>query len=48
AAARGISIEMNGDGSLCINGDAEQIRAAVAKLVENAIAYSPDRTTVNV
>ena len=48
AAARGVSIEMNGDGSLCINGDAEQIRAAVAKLVENAIAYSPDRTTVNV
>ncbi len=33
----GITIEIDGDESLCINGEAEQIQAALAKLIENAI-----------
>lgn len=48
AAQRGITIETGGDESLCINGEAEQIQAALAKLIENAITYSKDGSTVNV
>ena len=48
AAQRGITIETGGDESLCINGEAEQIQAALAKLVENAITYSKDGSTINV
>ncbi|WP_137652703.1 sensor histidine kinase [Bifidobacterium moukalabense] len=47
AALRGIAINVNGDESLEINGEAEQIQTALAKLVENAIAYSPDGASVN-
>ena len=42
AARRGITIDVSGDESLEINGEAEQIQTALAKLVENAIIYSPD------
>lgn len=42
ARQRGIDIEVNGDGSLEVNGDDEQIQTAIAKLLENAISYSPD------
>ena len=42
ARQRGIDIEVNGDGSLEVNGDGEQIQTAIAKLLENAISYSPD------
>ena len=38
---------MSGDESLEINGEAEQIQTALAKLVENAIIYSPDGASVN-
>ncbi|WP_368088840.1 sensor histidine kinase [Bifidobacterium catenulatum] len=48
AAPRGITIETGGDESLCINGEADQIQAALAKLIENAITYSKDGSTVNV
>ena len=48
AAQRGITIETGGDESLCINGEADQIQAALAKLIENAITYSKDGSTVNV
>ena len=48
AAQRGITIETVGDESLCINGEADQIQAALAKLIENAITYSKDGSTVNV
>lgn len=48
AAQRGITIETCGDESLCINGEADQIQAALAKLIENAITYSKDGSTVNV
>lgn len=47
AALRGIAINVNGDESLEINGEAEQIQTALAKLVENAITYSPDGASVN-
>lgn len=36
----GVSVTVLGDESLTVNGDAGQIRAAVAKLVHNAIVYS--------
>lgn len=48
AAQRGITIVTGGDESLCINGEADQIQAALAKLIENAITYSKDGSTVNV
>lgn len=48
AAQRGITIETCGDESLCINGEADQIQAALTKLIENAITYSKDGSTVNV
>lgn len=48
AAQRGITIETGGDESLRINGEADQIQAALAKLIENAITYSKDGSTVNV
>ena len=48
AAQRNITIDMKGDESLEINGEAEQIQAALAKLVENAITYSKDGSTINV
>lgn len=47
AARRGITIDVRGDESLEINGEAEQIQTALAKLVENAIIYSPDGASVN-
>lgn len=48
ATQRGITIVTGGDESLCINGEADQIQAALAKLIENAITYSKDGSTVNV
>ena len=48
AAQRGITIETGCDESLCINGEADQSQAALAKLIENAITYSKDGSTVNV
>ena len=47
AARRGITIDVSGDESLETNGEAEQIQTALAKLVENAIIYSPDGASVN-
>ena len=40
AKADRVQLHVDGDRSLVINGEAEQIRTAVTKLVENAIAYS--------
>lgn len=48
AAQRNITIDMKCDESLFINGEADQIQAALAKLIENAITYSKDGSTVNV
>lgn len=44
----GVELRVGGDDSLVINGEADQIRAAVTKLVENAIAYSPVGATVSI
>ena len=44
----GVRLVVAGDETLTVNGEADQIRAAVVKLVENAIAYSPEGGTVSV
>jgi two-component system, OmpR family, sensor histidine kinase SenX3 len=46
AEARDISIVRGGDGGLFVRGDESQLATAVANLLDNAIAYSPDRTRV--
>lgn len=46
--AHGVRVQAAGDDGLVSNGEPEQIRAAVTKLVENAIAYSPRGATVSV
>ncbi|NMN00082.1 ATPase [Bifidobacterium sp. DSM 109958] len=48
AKARGVRLDVSGQGDLTVNGDGDQIRAAIGKLVENAVAYSPDKGTVSV
>lgn len=40
AADAGVRVKLDGDRSLVVNGEADQIRTAVSKLVENAIVYS--------
>ena len=44
----GITVNIGGDDSLTVNGDAGQVTAAVAKLVQNALVYSPTSGVVNV
>ena len=44
----GISLAVEGDDSLVVNGDRDQIRTAIMKLVDNAILYSPTGSTVSV
>lgn len=46
--ASGVRVSVMGDRALMVNGDAAQIRTAVAKLVENAIQYSPRNGCVSV
>jgi two-component system sensor histidine kinase SenX3 len=46
AHARGISIVTNGAHDLKVFGNEEQVRAAVANLVANAVAYSGNDSTV--
>ncbi|ROT31934.1 cell wall metabolism sensor histidine kinase WalK [Micromonospora sp. HM5-17] len=46
ATARGISIVVEGDRELTVYGSDSQIATAVSNLVENAIAYSGEGTTV--
>ncbi|MGN0109790.1 MAG: sensor histidine kinase [Bifidobacterium sp.] len=48
AQQAGVQIELSGDDSLDINGESDQIKAAVGKLIENAIGYSPQGATVAV
>lgn len=48
AKDNGIRVEVSGEDDLMVNGDPGQIRVAVAKLVENAIAYSAQGTVVSV
>lgn len=44
----GVDIVVACDPGLCLNGDAVQIRAAVRKLLDNAMAYSPRGASVSV
>jgi two-component system sensor histidine kinase SenX3 len=46
ATARRISVVREGDGRLAVLGSAEQLALAVGNLVANAIAYSPEGSTV--
>ena len=48
AKDNGVRVEVSGEDDLMVNGDPGQIRVAVAKLVENAIAYSAQGTVVSV
>ncbi|WP_289093862.1 cell wall metabolism sensor histidine kinase WalK [uncultured Bifidobacterium sp.] len=48
AADRSIQLTLTGDVDLKVHGDADQIRTAVAKLVDNAVSYSDDGGAVSV
>ncbi|MFT8639309.1 sensor histidine kinase [Bifidobacterium sp.] len=48
AQAEKIALHVGGDATVGINGDSEQIEAALAKLIENAIGYSQANSSVNV
>ena len=43
-----VRVVVRGNRELMVNGDAEQIRTAVTKLVENAVQYSPQGGLVGV
>jgi two-component system sensor histidine kinase SenX3 len=46
ASARGISLEVTGERSVTVQGDEDLLVTALRNLLENAIAYSPDKTRV--
>jgi two-component system sensor histidine kinase SenX3 len=46
AQARGISVVTSGERGLKVLGNREQIAVAIGNLVANAVAYSPDRSSV--
>jgi two-component system, OmpR family, sensor histidine kinase SenX3 len=48
ATSRGISLEEGGEGGISIMGDEDLLVTALRNLLENAIAYSPDKTRVRV
>ncbi|GAA4696274.1 two-component sensor histidine kinase [Phytohabitans rumicis] len=48
ASARGIEVNVEGQRGLTVYGSDSQIATAVANLVENAVAYSAEDTTVDV
>jgi two-component system, OmpR family, sensor histidine kinase SenX3 len=48
ATARGISLEVTGEHAIAILGDEDLLVTALRNLLENAIAYSPDKTRVQV
>ena len=48
ATARGISLEVTGEPGICVQGDEDLLVTALRNLLENAIAYSPDKTRVEV
>jgi two-component system, OmpR family, sensor histidine kinase SenX3 len=48
AAAKGISVAARGSRRLTVYGSEGQLVTAVANLVENAIAYSPEETSVTI
>lgn len=48
AAERGQRIIVRGDDTLVVHGESAQIRAAIGKLLDNALRYSPGGATVSV
>ncbi|WP_242502787.1 sensor histidine kinase [Bifidobacterium pseudolongum] len=48
AQERGQRIAVSGSDALVVHGESEQIRAAIDKLIENALEYSPDGAVVSV
>jgi two-component system, OmpR family, sensor histidine kinase SenX3 len=46
ASARGISLEISGERGITILGDEDLLVTALRNLLENAVAYSPDKTRV--
>jgi two-component system, OmpR family, sensor histidine kinase SenX3 len=48
ATARGISLEVTGERGISILGDEDLLVTALRNLLENAVAYSPDKTRITV
>ena len=48
AEQAGVHLEVDGDESLMVNGEKDQIRVAITKLVDNAIAYSHKGSSVGI
>lgn len=48
ASAKGVRIDVLGDDALKVHGDDEQIRTALVKMLDNAVAYSPHGSAVTV
>ena len=48
AQERGQRIAVSGSDELVVHGESEQVRAAIDKLIENALEYSPDGAVVSV
>jgi two-component system sensor histidine kinase SenX3 len=46
ASARGISLEVSGEPGIAVMGDEDLLVTALRNLLENAVAYSPDKTRV--
>jgi two-component system, OmpR family, sensor histidine kinase SenX3 len=46
ASARGITLEVTGERGITVMGDEDLLVTAVRNLLENAVAYSPDKTRV--
>ena len=48
ASAKNIELRLTGDTGVAVSGSESQLATAVANLIGNAIAYSPDDTTVTI
>jgi two-component system, OmpR family, sensor histidine kinase SenX3 len=48
ASARGIELAASGSHGLCVLGDEDLLVTALRNLLENAVAYSPDKTRVGI
>ncbi|MFT8704415.1 sensor histidine kinase [Bifidobacterium aquikefiricola] len=48
ADAEDIALHVGGDADVTVNGDSQQIKAALVKLVENALGYSSSGSSVNI
>ncbi|WP_243386591.1 sensor histidine kinase [Bifidobacterium primatium] len=48
AEAKNVRLVVNGDDSLMVHAESEQLQGAVVKLIENAVEYSPSKSAVGV